>query len=488
MFLSVLFIHLLMTLSTSLSMPIGQVDEALDQHYDHYRETSINHRRFKHADIIPLIKKLKKDKYEVATVGKSVEGRDIYLIKLGTGKTKVLLWSQMHGDEPTATMALMDMFNFFNQRDSLDPIKNQILEQTTLYIIPMLNPDGAQEYTRRNAQDLDLNRDAIRLQSPEAQILKSVRDNLKPDFGFNLHDQNTRYSVGESGNPATISFLAPPYDHAKSVNDVRGKAMKMIVHLNNILQKYIPNQVAKYSDDHEPRAFGDNIQKWGTSTILIESGGYANDHEKQFIRKLNFIAIVSSLAAIADHSYEKAAIENYYTIPENGRSIFDLIVRNVFIEKDGQIFKSDIGINRYEENINNNTQFYYESKIEEVGDMSVFYGYEELDGEGLFAEEGKVYPKEVIDLNALQQLDPHEMLKKGYTSVKVLETQKGKKSSEYPLNIIKKSSKVSNAGMDYNAIPNFVLKKNGEVHYAIINGFIYDVLNNKSSVKNSIVF
>lgn len=489
MFKILIYQILLMISSPFIATPVNQLDEELNLRYENYREPSITHRRFKHADILPLIKKLdKNNKFNVVTAGKSVEGRDIFLLKIGTGNTKVLLWSQMHGDEPTATMALFDIFNFFTTSDDLDSVKNNILKNTTLYFIPMLNPDGAQEYIRRNALDLDLNRDALRLQSPEAQILKAVRDNINPDFGFNLHDQNTRYSVGESGNPATISFLAPPYDNQKSVNEVRGNAMKVIVHLNNILQRHIPNQVAKYSDEFEPRAFGDNIQKWGTSTILIESGGYKNDPEKQYIRKINFIAIVSALAAIADESYKKADITKYNEIPENGRSIYDLIVRNVFLEKDGQIYRTDIGINQYEENVNKSTQFYYESKIEEIGDMSVFYGYQELNGEGLFAEVGKVYPKEIKDMKSLQQMDPVEFLKKGYTSVKVADTTRGKYYSEYPLNIIKRSGKLNKTGIDYNTNPNFVLKKNGEVHYAIINGFVYDVLKNENQVKNSLVF
>ncbi|GAH27551.1 unnamed protein product, partial [marine sediment metagenome] len=58
------------------------------------------------------------------------------------------------------------------------------------------------------------------------------------------------------------------------------------------IQKYAPGQVGRYNDDFEPRAFGDNIQKWGTSTILIESGGFQNDTEKQEIRKLNYVSIL----------------------------------------------------------------------------------------------------------------------------------------------------------------------------------------------------
>ncbi|MGV3539510.1 MAG: M14 family zinc carboxypeptidase, partial [Rufibacter sp.] len=200
--------------SSSSSRAVEVAKQTFDQHAT-YREPSITHRRFKHQDIVPLLENLKQNKlFEVKVAGKSVEGRDIYLVKVGTGKTKVMLWSQMHGDESTATMALFDIFNFLQKSDQLDPLRQEILKNTTLYFVPMLNPDGAEAFKRRNALDIDLNRDALRLQSPEAKLLKSLRDSLKPEFGFNLHDQSRLYSVGTSSKTATISFLAPAYDHA----------------------------------------------------------------------------------------------------------------------------------------------------------------------------------------------------------------------------------------------------------------------------------
>jgi hypothetical protein len=40
----------------------------------------------------------------------------------------VLLWSQMHGDEPTATAALFDVFDYF-QRHRDDPAVQRILSR-----------------------------------------------------------------------------------------------------------------------------------------------------------------------------------------------------------------------------------------------------------------------------------------------------------------------------------------------------------------------
>ena len=349
-------------------------------------EPALTLRRFKHRDLMPLIEKIRTNpRFEVTLAGKSLEERDIYLIKAGTGKSKVLLWSQMHGDEATATMAIMDIFRFLAAtNDGFDALRTSILANTTLYFVPMLNPDGAERWQRRTAHDIDMNRDALRLQAPESVILKGLQQSLKPEFGFNLHDQSTRYSAGHTPNLATISFLATAYDYARSMNAVRERSTKLIVGMNHALQSLIPNQVGRYSDEHEPRAFGDNIQKWGTSLVLIESGGYRNDPEKQYIRKLNFVAILTGLKAIADGSYTKEKTSEYNNIPQNERFHFDLLIRNATMSLKGKKYTVDIGINQDEVHTDSTAStFTIKSKVEDLGDLSVFYGIEELDATGL---------------------------------------------------------------------------------------------------------
>lgn len=486
-----LLILLFMILSEAQcqTMPITEVaQQAFRQHAD-YKEPTIQDRRFKHRDIVPLLEKLKQQPlFEVQVVGKSVEGRDLYLVKAGTGKTKVMLWSQMHGDESTATMALFDLFNFLQQSDQLDPIRQQILQNTTLYIVPMLNPDGAEQFKRRNALAIDLNRDALRLQSPEARLLKSLRDSLNPEFGFNLHDQSRHYTVGTTSKPATISFLAPAFDYVQTVNTVRGRAMRTIVGMNEALQQLIPGQVAKYSDEHEPRAFGDNIQKWGTSVILIESGGYQNDPEKQRIRQLNFASIVSALHLIAGKGYTNYALEDYYKIPENERYLYDVVVRNVRYESNDRNILLDVGIIRDEVPSPNDKGFYHRSSVQEIGDMSVFHGYEEVNGEGLTLVPGKVFSKPFKSMAALTPERTRELLADGFTTVRVENLTSAKANpSGLPLNVTTVSKKV-NHELHLEGGANFVLKDtDGKVKYAIVNGFVYDLQGAKPSLFHGLV-
>jgi hypothetical protein len=251
-----------------------------------YQEKLITKRRFGYKIVLELIEKIKQNPmFEVSLGTHSTEGRDVYLVKFGTGKTKVMLWSQMHGDESTATMALFDIINFFQAKDGLDFLRKELLENCTFYIIPMLNPDGAEAWSRYTALGIDMNRDALALQTPEGRFLKTIQQSIMPDFGFNLHDKMRRYSAGETGHLATISYLATAYDQAQNFNDTRKKAAQVIVAMNRNIQQFIPKSVGRWTSDFEPRAFGDNIQKWGTSLILVESGGYKNDPEKMYIKK-----------------------------------------------------------------------------------------------------------------------------------------------------------------------------------------------------------
>lgn len=307
---------LLTFFTTSTFAQENDLTSNLYESYETFKEPSLNKRRIKHHEIQPLIAKLVANpRFKVNKLGESIEGRDLNLISIGSGPINVLLWSQMHGDEPTATQAIFDIFNFLAS-DKFKAEKQDILSNLTLHFLPMLNPDGAERFQRRNALGVDINRDALRLQSPESRTLKRIRDSLDADFGFNLHDQSAYYNAERTEKPATISYLATAYNYEREINEVRAKSMQIIVFMNNIIQKYAPGQVGRYSDEFEPRAFGDNIQKWGTSLILIESGGYANDTEKQEIRKLNYVSILSAMYTIAKKNYENIPIAEYEKIPE----------------------------------------------------------------------------------------------------------------------------------------------------------------------------
>ena len=467
-----LFLFLLLLMSTYL--PAQEVSRRLYDAHETYKEKALTHRRFKHKDIVPLLNALS-GPLSISQVGESLEKRTIYQVKAGTGAAKVLLWSQMHGDEATATMALFDIFNFLQAKnDGFDDFRQTILTNTSLYFVPMLNPDGAERFQRRTATDIDMNRDALRLQTPEGILLKQLQQTLQPLVGFNLHDQSPRYSVGKTGKQAVMSFLATAYDEDRNVNDVRQRSMQLIVGMNRVLQQFVPGQIARYDDDFEPRAFGDNIQKWGTTLILIESGGYKGDSEKMTIRRLNFVAILSALKAIADGSYKQEAIAEqviaqYQAIPENGRSLFDVLIRNATVMREGRPVTIDVGINHHEVNDKTTQSFYYKSVVEDIGDLSTFHGLDEIDAMGLTLTPARIYVDTLNSTADLDKLDLPTLRQAGIVVFRVRQVAK----NYFPDQLVHLlyEGELPGQPLQVEQVPTFLLLKGSQIKYQFVNGF-----------------
>ncbi|HEY0021980.1 MAG TPA: M14 family zinc carboxypeptidase [Longimicrobium sp.] len=336
-------------------------------------------------------------------VGRSAEGRPIYTVSYGRGATRVLLWSQMHGNESTASMALADLFRFLAAAPD-DPRARRIAERLTIVAVPMLNPDGAERFQRRNAMGIDVNRDARALVTPEARILRAVHQRFRPEFGFNLHDQDVRARVGSSDRLAAIALLAPPFDRAGDDNPVRMRAKRIAAVIRVAAEPLVAGHVTRYDDTFNPRAFGDLMQSWGTSTVLIESGGWRDDPEKQYLRKVNFVALVSALDAIATESYTAADPALYEELPENGRSVNDLLVRGATIVLPGiEPYRADLSINFAD------ALAHRDGRITEIGDLAEAAARDTIDATGLYlhpapamlSQEGPAAPVLTVDSPAI---------------------------------------------------------------------------------------
>ncbi len=295
--------------------------------YNTYKEKVLKGRYITISEIEILIDKLKIEK---AIIGYSFLNKPIYKLKLGKGKTRVLIWSQMHGNESTGTKAIFDLINFVTNKSNNSQLKKDILSKATITIIPMLNPDGAALYTRVNAQQIDLNRDAVDLKASESKLLNKVLHEFKPDYCFNLHDQRSFFSVKPFNLPATLSFLAPSEDETRAVTDGRIKTMKIIVAINKVLQKYIPNQIGRYTDEFYPTATGDNFQKLGFNTILIESGHYPDDYLREETRKYTYFALLIGIDNIVNA--QEIDYKDYFKIPNNEKKYFNKVLTNVILE------------------------------------------------------------------------------------------------------------------------------------------------------------
>lgn len=314
------------------------------------------------------------DILQLEDVGNSFEGRPIRLVHAGKGTTLVLLWSQMHGDEPTATLAMADILSYIIKTKS-EELTQMLLSTLHLLFLPLLNPDGAARFQRRSAQNIDLNRDALALRTPESRILRNLQNKFKPKFAFNLHDQELN-TVGTSKELAAISLLVPALNPQTPSNDVHTKSKQIAAFFASIMNCFIPKNVARYDDTFEPRAFGENMLQWGTSVLLVESGHALNDPEKYSIRKLNFIGLLTSLYAIATDKYASANISFYESLPRNSKQAYDVIIRNVTIEyENGTTTQADLAISYQVDSHTESTP-----KLVDLGDLSTFVGLSEVNG------------------------------------------------------------------------------------------------------------
>ncbi|MBC3764847.1 M14 family zinc carboxypeptidase [Neptunicella marina] len=341
-----------------------------DSDWQRARVGGLDKMQIKPADIQSHLQHLKSYPWLTSEVaGQSVEKRNIHLIHAGQGPVKVFMWSQMHGNESTATAALFDFLQLIDQHPQW---RSSWQDKISLFIMPMVNPDGANASRRYNAQDIDINRDAARLQTPEGQLLMKTAQQIQPDFGFNLHDQNRYYAVGQSDKPATISVLAPAFNVAKDINLKRRQAMQLISQLVFDVPHNLGGFIGRYNDTFEPRAFGDNFSKMGIRTILIESGGYPDDNNRQVARLANLKMYVYAINSIAQQQYLTTDYTKYDTIPFNRSNGFvDMKVNKVRVESAGQSYVTDIAIK---------TQPHFKGgHVVEVGDSSTTRAYTDVD-------------------------------------------------------------------------------------------------------------
>jgi hypothetical protein len=302
------------------------------------RFVGLNAPCLRHADLVERLTALErkhKGRVNLEPIGASVEGRAIHLLSVGGGPRRVLLWSQMHGDEPSATPALLDLADYLLSRPD-DAAAKRLLDGLTLLMIPMLNPDGAERYERRNAQGIDINRDALNLATPEGRLLKSIRDRHQPELGFNLHDQNRRATVGDAGTLATISVLAVSGDARGTLTPGRERTRRVCSAIAENLQAFIPGGVGRYDEDWSPRAFGDNLTAWGTPIVLIESGGQPPARPLSELTRLNFVALGASLDELVRDDLAVRGPEAYERLPRNGRDVWaDVVLRGGYLLQPG---------------------------------------------------------------------------------------------------------------------------------------------------------
>jgi hypothetical protein len=348
--------------------------------HEAYRLPAFASRKFTHAELWDILGRLADEARDLSreTIGHSAEGRPLYAVRFGRGPTPVLLWSQMHGDESTHTMGVADLLAFVAREPDEERVR-LLHDRLTVVAIPMLNPDGAERFRRLNAQGIDINRDARGCLTSEMRALREVHAALRPAFALNLHDQDPRKRVGRSDRLTALALLANPFDEAMGDNDVRIRAKRLGAVIARAVRPLIGGHVSRFPEEFNPQGSGEFMAASGTSSLLLECGGWKDDPEKQFLRKVSFVALLSALEAVAGESYADVPLAEYESLAEDDTSVVDVLLRGGTVVVPGlEPYRADVAIEFP-------VPFQRENgEVASIGDLDDYTASEEVDVRGCF--------------------------------------------------------------------------------------------------------
>lgn len=357
--------------------------------FEQYQLPGLRGRYITLKEIEPPLQKWNADD-RLKVLGQSVQNRPIYSYTIGSGKIRILMWSQMHGNESTTTKALFDFLNLLNSESDL--AKN-LLRDFTFCCLPMVNPDGAEVWTRENANGIDLNRDAFNLSQPESKVLRAAFEAFQPDCCYNLHDQRTIFGAGHSGKPASVSFLAPAYNEERHIHHARAKAIDIIAAMNEELQKHIPGQVGRFDDTFNINCVGDTFQLLNVPTVLFEAGHFPGDYDRDVTRKYIFVALLSGFEFLNENVIVSNGLQDYLNIPQNKICFFDFVYKNVKINYDSTKIITNFAAQFKEELIDGKLEF--NAYIAQIGELEDYFGHVEWDANGNVYESENVNSPEI---------------------------------------------------------------------------------------------
>jgi hypothetical protein len=244
------------------------------------------------------------------TMGYTSEGRAIPMMVVGdlesgdaetvraSGKLLVYLQGNIHGGEVPGKEALLMLL-----REMAMGERPGWMEEMVLLVVPIYNADGNERVQltnrprqhgpiggmgqRPNAMGLDLNRDHMKLDSPEARSLVGMLSAYDPHVGVDLHTTNgTRHAYhltyAEPLNPATdpgiIRFIREDWMPAvtASVKDRHGWDYYWYGNA------FGPggSEPAWYTFDHRPRFNNNYLGLRNRMAILSEAYSYATFHDR----------------------------------------------------------------------------------------------------------------------------------------------------------------------------------------------------------------
>ncbi|MEK4029129.1 M14 family zinc carboxypeptidase [Pseudobacillus sp. FSL P4-0506] len=140
------------------------------------------------------IQKSSQGKVSVETAGYTNQGRGIYKVSVGHGKKVMLIQSEIHGNEKTGTVALLNILQTLGSSNSKEAKK--ILDELTIVIIPMMNADGSELSRRAN----DMNWEEVVAKFPQLANAKPAWNYYSSPGSWD-YDKKPGFDVNRDFNP-----------------------------------------------------------------------------------------------------------------------------------------------------------------------------------------------------------------------------------------------------------------------------------------------
>lgn len=283
--------------------------------------------------------------------GRSEVGRDLYIAKIGNGDKKVWVQGRIHGNEPYGTNATLRIIE--NLIEEKDASYQEMMEELTMYFIPMYNVDGAERNQRATilydhetgepllddngrTTSIDLNRDWVDggFSAIESIGYYKFWTQVKPDFMMDIHHQgNKRFydtnipvslSLGISLNPG-----GPTLPNIKNgeFEDLTRQAMVTVF---DAIKPYKEFTVDQYITgdrvidirggvssgmmlgiDYE----GLNPDGHSNPAVFLETSGQFLDGEREPLVQQNVIATHAFLSGLASGKLYEADPERWNEVP-----------------------------------------------------------------------------------------------------------------------------------------------------------------------------
>jgi hypothetical protein len=223
------------------------------------------------------------DRVRVSQIGQSVEGRPLQLVQLGPpdprpGRTVLFACSQ-HGDEPSGREACLQLLR--DLAGGGHPDVAALLTSTTVLFVPTVNPDGIHDNRRTNDQDVDINRDHLRMRSPERRAVGQVLAAWRPALVHDLHESPN----STAGDPQVLYLWGRNLNADRQVYELSrrlsdefvGPGLRSAGYTTGIYGRPSPSGVG----DEDERILRNMAGLRHSVNILVEANPYATTAAEQ---------------------------------------------------------------------------------------------------------------------------------------------------------------------------------------------------------------